>query len=111
MAALAATTLMWSGTILDRIWALNPKAHLQLAPLGSRLAFLLLALALAVAAIGWFQKKEWGWRLTVCIIAIQVLGDLVNLTGGDYIRGGIGSVIAGALLIYLCRPPVRALFS
>jgi hypothetical protein len=113
MAALAGTTLVWPGTTLDRIWVLNPKAHLQLAPLSPRvgLAFLLLALTLAAAAVGWFQKKKWGWRLTVCIIAIQVLGDLMNLMKGDYIRGVTGAVVAGALLIYLCRPRMKALFN
>jgi len=50
------------------------------------LVFLLLALALGTVAVGWFQKKRWGWRLAVCIIGIQVLGDLVNLTKGDYAR-------------------------
>ena len=113
MAALAGTTLVWPGTTLDRIWVLNPRAHLQLIPLGPRvgLAFLLLALALGAAAVGWFQNKRWGWQLAVCIIAIQVLGDLVNLLTGDYIRGVTGVVTAGALLTYLCRPPIKALFS
>jgi hypothetical protein len=27
MASLAATTLLWRGTALDRLWALNPKAR------------------------------------------------------------------------------------
>ena len=70
MAALAATTLLWPGTHLDRIWLLNPRAHSQLTTLGPRigLAFLLLALALGATAIGWFEKKRWGWRLAVCVI-------------------------------------------
>ena len=34
MASLAATTLLWRGTALDRVWALNPMAYKQLAPLG-----------------------------------------------------------------------------
>src|ERR1700736_6121847 len=33
-ASLAATTLLWRGTALDRIWDLNPTAYRQLAPLG-----------------------------------------------------------------------------
>ena len=112
MAALAGTTLLWPGTDLDRIWLLNPKAHSQLAPLGPRigLAFLLLALALGATAIGWFQKKRWGWRLAVCVIGIQVLGDLMNMMKGDFIRGVPGFVIAGALLAYLCRSTVKELF-
>ena len=112
MAALAGTTLLWPGTDLDRIWLINPKAHSQLAALGPRigLAFLLLALALGATAIGWFQKKRWGWRLAVCIIRIQVIGDFVNLLRGDHFGGATGVVIAGALLIYLYRPPMKALF-
>ena len=35
MASLAATTLLWRGTALDRVWALNPMAYRQLAPLGN----------------------------------------------------------------------------
>jgi hypothetical protein len=34
MASLAATTLLWRGTALDRLWTLNPTAYKQLAPLG-----------------------------------------------------------------------------
>jgi hypothetical protein len=112
MAALAGTTLLWPGTDIDRIWLLNPRAHSQLASLGPRigLAFLLLALALGATAIGWFQKKRWGWQLAVCIIAIQVLGDLVNVMRGDYIRGVPGILIAGALLAYLCCSAMKELF-
>jgi hypothetical protein len=39
MAGLAATTLLWRGTALDRVWNLNPTAYKQLAPLGVRLGF------------------------------------------------------------------------
>jgi hypothetical protein len=34
MATFAATTLLWRGTPLDRLWALNPTAYNRLAPLG-----------------------------------------------------------------------------
>jgi hypothetical protein len=113
MAFLAGTTLLGPGTALDRIWVLNRRAHFQLAPLGPRvgLAFLLLAMTLAAAGVGWFRRKRWGWRLAVFIIGIQVLGDLLNLVRGDYLRGVTGVAIAGALFVYLCRPPVKALFN
>jgi hypothetical protein len=51
-----------------------------------------------------------GWGLAVVIIATQVLGDLVNLFMGEFVRGGVGVTIAGALLFYLLRPKVRAAF-
>jgi hypothetical protein len=112
-ASLAAFTLLWRGTVLDRIWALNPIAYKQLAPLGDMVGilFLLLGASLATAGIGWFRRRLWGWRFAVVIIATQVLGDVVNLVRGDLLRGGTGVVIAGALLLFLRRPQVRAMFA
>jgi hypothetical protein len=113
MASLAGTTLTWPGTSLDRLWALNPTAHKQLATLAKSagILFLLLAAVLALAGIGWFKHRLWGWRLAAAVIATQVLGDLVNFFRGDYWRGGIGFSIAAALLFYLLRPAVRAVFN
>jgi len=113
MASLAATTLLWRGTALDRLWNLNPTAYKQLAPFGGTVGilFLLLGAALTTAGIGWFRHRLWGWRLAVVIIATQVLGDIVNCVRGDLLRGGTGAVIAGALLLFLLRPRVRAAFA
>jgi hypothetical protein len=112
MASLAGATLLWRGTAFDRIWTLNPRAYKELAPLGKvvGIPFLMLGVLLAVACMGWFKRRVWGWRLAVAIIAIQVLGDLVNAFRGDAVRGGVGFLIAGALLVYLLRPEVRAAF-
>ena len=112
MAGLAAITLLWPGTVLDRAWNLNPTAYRQLAPMGGKagILFLLLAAALAMAGVGWFRRRVWGWRLTVVIIAMQVLGDIGNCLRGEWMRGGVGAVIAGALLLILLRPKVRAAF-
>jgi hypothetical protein len=112
MASLAAITLLWPATPLDRLWVLNPKAHEQLAPLGSTVGilFLLLGAALTAAGIGWFRRRLWGWRLAVGIITTQVVGDVVNCVRGDWLRGGTGVVIAGALLLFLLSPKIRAAF-
>jgi hypothetical protein len=61
MASLAAATLLWRGTALDRLWALNPIAYKQLAPLGSMVGvfLLLLGAALTTAGIGWFRRRVW----------------------------------------------------
>ncbi len=112
MASLAGTTLIWRGTILDRVWALNPSAHKQLVLFGtaSGMLFLVLSLTLAFAGAGWFLRRIWGWGLGVGIIAIQVAGDLVSAFMGQFVRGAIGFTIAGALLFYLLHPRVRAAF-
>jgi hypothetical protein len=113
MACLAGTTLLWRGTVLDRMWVLNPVAYKRLVTLSGAagVMFLLLGAALAVAGTGWFKRRLWGWRLAVVIIAVQVLGDLVNVLRGDIVRGAIGFTIAGGLLFYLlCSKEVRAAF-
>ena len=106
MASLAGITLIWRGT------SLNPRAWQQLAPSGKLvgISFLILATVLALTGVGWFRRQLWGWRLCVAIIATQVLGDLVNCLRGDFLRGGVGFAIGGALLIYLLRPKIRAYF-
>jgi len=113
MASLAAITLLWRGTSLDRLWSLNPTAYKQLAPFGGTVGilFLLLGTALATAGIGWFRRRLWGWRLAVAIIATQVLGDIVNCIRGDWLRGGSGVVIAGVLLLFLLQPKFKDVFA
>jgi len=113
MAGLAATTLLWRGTALDRIWTLNPTAYAQLAPLGRFIGilFLLLSAALACAGIGWLRLRLWGWRLAVVIIATQVLGAVFNVIRGDFLGGGIGVTLAAGLLLYILHPRIRAAFA
>jgi hypothetical protein len=112
MATLAGVTMVWRGTFLDRVWAFNALAYQRLAPYGRTIGipFLLLGVTMAVAAHGWFRRRLWGRRLSVAIIATQVVGDLANPFVSDVVRGAMGFVIAGALLIYLLSGKVRAAF-
>lgn len=113
MALLAGTTLIWRGTFFDRMWTLNPSAYGQLSAFGWAVGipFLALSVALAVPGMGWFARRLWGWRLTVIMIATQVLGDLISMLTGHILRGATGVVIAGALLFFLLRREVRAIFA
>jgi hypothetical protein len=112
MSGLAGITLVWRETTLDRMWALNPTAYRKLVPLGGIVCplFLLLSATMAIASVGWFKRRFWGWGLAVGIISTQVAGDSVNLGRGDFVRGGIGLAIAGVSLLYLMRPKVRTTF-
>lgn len=113
MAALAGTTLAFPGTVLDKMWALNPTAYGQLVPFGRivGMLFLLLSVSMAVAGAGWFSRRYWGWCLAVVIISTQVAGDLFNCLRGDFVRGGIGFAIAGVLLVYLLSAKVKRTFA
>jgi hypothetical protein len=106
MASLAGTTLIWQGTVLDHVWTLNAPAYKQLSPLGKTIGipFLVLSADLAAAGVGWFGRRLWRWRLAVVIIATQVLGDLVSIFMGHFVKGATGVTIAAALLLYLLRP-------
>jgi len=44
MAILASTTLLWQGTVLDRVWPLNPTAYKQLTALGGIVGIFFLCL-------------------------------------------------------------------
>jgi hypothetical protein len=112
MASLAGTTLLVPGTPLDRAWSLNPRSYAELSPFGKTAGtgFVLLAGILALAAFGWFQRRLWGWRLTLALIAAQVAGSLVNVFRGRVRDGAFGIALAGALLCYLLRKRVRGVF-
>jgi hypothetical protein len=112
MATLAAVTLGWPGTFLDRAWELNKTGHAQLMPLGRILAlpFILLALVALIAGIGWFKRRRWAWMVGVLGIAMNCVGDLINMAVGEFWKGAAGVVIAGLLLIYMTRKNVRAYF-
>lgn len=101
------------GTALDRMWALNPRAYDELAPLGKTagLLFLSLAAVLALAAIGWLKRRRWGWQLAVAIIGTQVLGNFMNILSGRLLEGVLGATLAGALLLYILRTRVRVAFA
>lgn len=112
MASLAGETLVWRGTLLDRIWRLNPRAYAELLPLGRvpGILFLLLAVALALAGVGWLQRKVWGWWMAVAMIAAQVVGGMVHLLMDRIAEGAVGVGVAGFLLVYLLRPRVKSQF-
>jgi hypothetical protein len=65
MASLAAITLMWRGTALDRIWLLHPRGYRQLVPFGNCAGtlFFVLAVGLSICGVGWLNRRLWAWPL------------------------------------------------
>src|SRR2546428_13942551 len=97
MAFLAFLGLLLSGGSLEPIWRLNPDAHRALTQLGAwgMLLMAAVAIACALAAIGLWVQAQWGRRLAVGILPINLLGDVMNaVTRGD-LRTLIGVPIGG----------------
>jgi len=113
MACIAGITLVWPGTVLDHMWALNQRAHSELAPLGKPvgLLFLLLAVTFSVASAGWFKQRRWGWQLVVVVIGLQVASSLLHILLGRPLEGVVGLAFAGPLFLYIIRPNMRGLFA
>ena len=113
MAALAGGTLIWGGTPLDRIWALNKSAYAVLSPIARVVGpiFLVFSAIMVCIIVGWFRRKRWAWWLAIGVLGTQVIGNVVNLARGDFSRGSAGVVIAGALLFLVVQREVRDQFS
>jgi len=60
MASLAGVTLIWRGTILGRMWAINAPAYRRAGTFGKTVGipFLLLCVTLVIAATGWFGHRK-----------------------------------------------------
>src|SRR5256885_4573788 len=113
MAFLAFLGLLLAGGFLEPIWRLNPEAHRALTELGAwgMLLMAVVAIACALAAIGLWIQAQWGRRLAGGILAINLLGDVMNaVTRGD-LRTVIGVPIGGGMVssLFLGRNPARVL--
>ena len=113
MAAYAGITLFFPGTILDKLWIVNPRGHQRLLALGRLVgvAFFFLSVLLGTCAFGWLTKRKWGWWCAISIIILQGLGDIVRFFSGEIIQGIFGAVVAGLLVYYLLSRSVRLYFA
>lgn len=112
MCALAGTSLLTPGGPLDWIWWIKPGEHRQLLELGPAVGagFLGLALVMAMASFGSFARRRWAWALALAIFAVNAFGDAARIPFGALAEGLVGLAATGAILWWLTRPSVRALF-
>lgn len=111
--ASAGISLLLPRGAFDWMWAIKPAAYERLRAMApwSGLGFCLLALAMAITAVGCFRRRRWGWLLAVAIFTINGLADAARLIAGDVLEGLIGTVAAGAIVYALLRPNVRGAFA
>jgi uncharacterized membrane protein (DUF2068 family) len=105
MCSLTIILLTFPGTSMDAAWRLNPDAQLAFQSLGkaSVLLMFVVGTACAFAAVGMWRGSEWGMRLAVVILSVNILGDLFNALVRHDLRTLIGLPIGGAMIVYLIR--------
>lgn len=113
MCSLTMILLIFPGTSLDTAWRLNPDAHQAFQTLGKASALLMFVVgtACAFAAIGMWQGSQWGMRLAVVILSVNILADLFNALVRHDLRTLIGLPIGGAMMVYLIRRRKKAAIS
>ncbi|MFS8064554.1 MAG: hypothetical protein ACMG5Z_08175 [Luteimonas sp.] len=113
MAFLAGLSLLFHGSILDKMWVVNPDAYMQLMPYSqiAGIGFMFLAPMLTITGYGLFKLKKWGWYMGTGIISLNALGDLANLFRGEILKGTTSFIIAGIILWFLLKKSTRKIFS
>ncbi len=109
---LAAISLLTPGGLLEPMWRLNPRGHAGLVALGHWAPVVLggACVACACAAYGFAKGRPWGYRLGICLLLVNLAGDLTNVFLGTEPRAIVGVPAVAILLWYLSSRSVRAFF-
>jgi hypothetical protein len=101
---LVVLALAFPGGPLDSIWRLKPKAQTQFQQMGNAASIALMTLvgaACALAAIGLARNAEWGRRLAIGVLAVNLIGDSLNAWLRHDPKTLIGLPIGGIMIVYL----------
>lgn len=105
MCSLTILLLLFPGTPLDVAWSVKPAARSELSALGAFTIPLMTVVgaACAAAAIGLTRSAEWGRRIAIGILSVNLLGDVTNAMIRSDWRTLIGLPIGGLMILYLMR--------
>lgn len=97
--------LAFPGGFLEPIWRLKPEARVELQQIGywSVALMAVVGAACSLAAIGLAKNAEWGRRLALGILAVNLIGDTANAILRHDPRTLIGLPIGGLMIWYLVR--------
>jgi len=97
--------LIFPGSAFDSLWRLNPDAQAAFQSLGVMSIFLmaLVGTACGAAAVGLAKNRGWGRNLALIILAVNLVGDSINVFARHDLRTLIGIPIGGALIFYLLK--------
>lgn len=98
--------LVFPGSYLESIWRLKPDAQSQFQALGRGTSIVLMAviaIACGLAAVGLAKNAEWGRRLAIAVLTVNLVGDSLNALFMRDAKTLIGLPIGGLMILYLVR--------
>jgi hypothetical protein len=100
---LVVLALSFPGGILEPIWRLRPDARIEFGEFGNWSIALMATVGAAcgLAAFGLARRAEWGRRLGVAVLTVNLFGDMFNAVFRHDLRTLIGLPIGGLMIWYL----------
>jgi hypothetical protein len=95
--------LTFPGGFLEPIWRLRPDVRLEFEEFGTWSIALMAAVGAAcgLAAFGLARRAEWGRRLAIAVLSVNLVGDTFNAVFRHDLRTLIGLPIGGLMIWYL----------
>ena len=109
---IAAVSLLFSGSLLEPMWRLNPRAREGFAGIGGWAILLMgaVSVACAIAAAGLWRGARWGYWVALVLLVINLIGDTTNVLLGTEPRAAVGIPIVLAILVFLLSRRARKFF-
>jgi uncharacterized membrane protein (UPF0136 family) len=98
--------LAFPDSFLESIWRLKPEARTQFHEIGSGISIALMAVvgaACGLAALGLAKNAEWGRRLAIGVLTVNLIGDSLNALLRHDPKTLIGLPIGGLMIWYLLK--------
>ena len=98
--------LVFPDGYLESIWRLKPEARTQFHTIGTGISIGLMTVVAAAcgsAAVGLAKGADWGRRVAIGVLAINLLGDSFNALLMRDPKTLIGLPIGGLIILYLVK--------
>jgi hypothetical protein len=99
--------LAFPGGFLEPIWRLKPDARVEFQKIGSASVALMAVVGAAcgLAAAGLAKNADWGRRLAIGLLTVNLVGDSLNALLRHDLRTLIGLPVGGLMIFYLLKRP------